>query len=223
MHDAPIPLRLDAGDQERLLALAGERSARTGGGNARSRQRFVFPGRTMGVLTEAGTGPVRRYEALALNLSATGVCVAVGSFVYPMRRYELRLTGLDGQARVVGARAEWCRHATKSAHLIGLRFDATLNPGDFIAQAGGADTALPDATERTTIAELATAIARDVLRGDADEEVEQAMEQLGGAWAAFKAPRAAATAEPASTPATAAAPEASASDTTPAASPAAAA
>lgn len=188
MHDAPVPLRLDAGDQERLLALANERTARTGG-NARSRQRFVFPGRTMGVLTESGTGPVRRYEALALNLSATGVCIAVGSFVYPTRRYELRLKGLDGQVRVIEARAEWCRHATKSAHLVGLRFDATLTPGEFIARAGGDETALPDASERTAIAELATAIARDVLRGDADEEVVQAMEQLGASWAAFTAPK----------------------------------
>lgn len=200
MRDAPIALRLDAGDQERLLALAGERTAPAVGGNARSRQRFVFPGRALGVLAEPGAGGGRRYEALALNLSATGVCVAVGSFVYPARRYDLRLPALDGRVRVIEARAEWCRHATKSAHLVGLRFESTLTPGDFIAHAGGADTALPDASERTAIADLATAIARDVFRGDADEEVAQAVEQLGAAWEAFTARTARPVAPPESTP-----------------------
>jgi len=126
------------GDAERRLLYDAlnrtERAERALGGNSkRQSERFVYYGHEIPFsIYENTTQQPHRFMALTRNLSATGISVLHGGFVYQDSECELMLRTVDGERVKIPGTVVHCRLVKGRVHELGVRFDDQIDPSCFV-------------------------------------------------------------------------------------------
>jgi len=134
-NEGPIDLlRLSPEAQERLLAdlqKASERSDATM--QRRSHKRHDYRQRSVNALIQHPGGTVTRCVVSSRNLSAGGLGFLHGSFLHTGTACVVFLTKTSGQTVPLRGAVASCRHIRGRVHEIGLQFEDTVDPGEFMA------------------------------------------------------------------------------------------
>lgn len=101
--------------------------------------RLDFSGKEVGLtLFGPGAGESHDYLTLSRNISASGLSILHGGFVYPDTPCVLRIPTLDGATESIKADVVHCRLVRGRVHELGLRFDRVIDPYCFVVGANGA-------------------------------------------------------------------------------------
>ncbi len=125
-------IRLSEGEVEALL-LSLEREQPSGfKGSKRRTRRWFTRGRKVILTTNHAAGNARHFAAYARNLSASGMSVLHGGFLHNGSRCVVAIRDTTGKARLMKARVTRCQHLNRHLHDLGLQFEESINPRDFI-------------------------------------------------------------------------------------------
>lgn len=85
------------------------------------------------------------YEAFVRNISATGISIVLGVYIYPDTPCAITIHTSSGEQQVISGQVNGCRHLTAMIHEIGIDFASEIEIGEFVeGHAGnfsaGADT-----------------------------------------------------------------------------------
>lgn len=85
------------------------------------------------ILTFAGqNGSHVHHIAVPRNLSVDGCGVLFGAFTHVGIRCQVTMRDLKGKARTLPGKVARCSHVKGRLHELGIRFDSTVSPGDFV-------------------------------------------------------------------------------------------
>lgn len=124
-------VRLSPNEIETIMA-GLERDQADFANSARRSRRWSIRGRKLILTTTDESGTVRNYFSFARNLSAGGIAILHGGYLHAGAKCFLTLRGVDGRARTMRASVTHCNHLQKNLHDVGLKFEAPINPRDFI-------------------------------------------------------------------------------------------
>lgn len=142
-------LKLSSYEVEMLIEQL-ERASEGGAESKREKKRWTLGGLRVVLSCQDKSGQTQNEIAIARNLSSSGAAVLTGKFLYPDSRCVVACQDLHGKVRQVRGRVVRCRHLQGRVHDVGIRFDSTVNPREFIEFGG--ETAFN--TERVNVAEL---------------------------------------------------------------------
>ncbi len=125
------------GDAERrLLFDALNRTERSPGGNSkRQSERYVYYGNEIPfTIQDSGRQQVHRYMALTRNISASGISILHGGFVYQDSQCEIMLMTQDGELMKIPGVVAHCRLVKGRVHELGIKFAEQIDPSCFVGQ-----------------------------------------------------------------------------------------
>lgn len=126
-------VRLGDVDRQRLfeaLELAEQQPEQN---SKRIFERTAFYGHEIPLTTFGGDQrETHRFMVLSRNMSASGISILHGGFIYPESKCELILKTLDGEYLRVRAEVMHCRLVKGRVHEIGLRFEKLIEPESYI-------------------------------------------------------------------------------------------
>ncbi len=121
--------RLDRSANSEQNAIANQRF------DKRRDQRWPYRRNDIQITIEHPAGGVSQLLLCSRNLSAGGISLLHGGYIYPNSRCKLTLCRLDGQQHLATGTIVSCRHLQGLLHEIGLQFDRRIDPHDFIEAA----------------------------------------------------------------------------------------
>jgi CheY-like chemotaxis protein len=134
-------LRLSAKDQSELFARLDAAGAAFKGGDRRLEARHAYR-IVEGLFVQINHpgGSVGHFIVRPRDLSSTGMSFLHGNYVHADSRLIVSLRSLSGHASSVTGRVARCQHVRGRIHEVGVRFDTTLNIGDFVVELAQAET-----------------------------------------------------------------------------------
>ena len=79
------------------------------------------------------------YEVVPRNISARGLSVLFGTFIYPQTACQVAIPTLGGELRQVSGTVRWCRHISRALHEGGIEFGDRIDLAAFLDAAPGAE------------------------------------------------------------------------------------
>jgi hypothetical protein len=120
---------------ERELARLLDEVDRETNDSAVKRRKFVrWPyRRTVKVTLRQGGGSPVDLNMACRNLSSGGAGLLHSSYIYDNSEVEIMLPATNGSIVATKGRVVHCRHVQGTTHEIGVQFDSTINPRDFLS------------------------------------------------------------------------------------------
>jgi CheY-like chemotaxis protein len=127
-------LRLSEAQRQELIAKLDRQAASYRGMEARLEDRvpYVASAGVMLTLHHPG-GSVANYLVRPRNLSRRGVGFLHGNFIHVGSRCQVYLLRLDGRRESISGVVVRCSHVQGLVHEVGVRFDNTIDLGEFLA------------------------------------------------------------------------------------------
>lgn len=145
-------LRLPAPLLARLHEMLDKADAASGVPPNRRWRRWVVRNRTVeATFRHPGGNSVRCLVALR-SLSAGGVSLLHGGFVYEGARVQVHIPRLEGATDTLEGTAVRCRHIGKHVHEIGVRFDCRIEPRDYLSLGDGSESFVLEKVDPATLA-----------------------------------------------------------------------
>jgi len=119
--------------QQLLRELEELTSGRDAGAAKRRFDRHLFHGRHVTLTLHGRHGEEQRFLTCSRNLSATGLCVIHGGFVYDQTACTVTLSTLTGDLVSVRGRVVRCRLVRGALHELGISFDGAIDPRCFVS------------------------------------------------------------------------------------------
>ena len=110
-------------------------------------------------------GRISRFLTFSRDLSASGLSLVHGGFVYPGTICEVTLTTLDGENQTIDGVVKRCDYVKGMLHELGIRFDQRIDPKNFAASAG-------EALSDRTVAALASRNERILFLDDSPADLK---------------------------------------------------
>lgn len=108
--------------------------------NSRTQPRFIPLVSEVGVQFEHPGGSISKNEALLVNLSRDGACIATRSFLHNDTKLILTLIMNGGDTVLVTGTARWCNYFSEQSHQSGISFDQPIDPRHFVSTDDWNDT-----------------------------------------------------------------------------------
>lgn len=140
-------------------------------------ERYTY--RSRSVVTEVlePTGAWSRYRTPTRNLSATGIGLLVGRFIYPNTRCRVHLVTIHHQPQVVSGMVAHCRYLSETAtiHEVGVRFDEPIDIEFFHHEAVRSRLLLvgPDESARQFVRQLLRSSNLDIVEAATADEARE--------------------------------------------------
>jgi CheY-like chemotaxis protein len=109
-------------------------------------------------------GRVARFLTFSRDLSASGLSLIHGGFVYPGTICQVTLTTLEGDTETIEGVVKRCDYVKGMLHELGIRFDRRIDPKQFAASAG-------EALSERTMEALAARDERILFLDDSEAEL----------------------------------------------------
>lgn len=126
------PIRLSPGELETLLMSLDRESGERLHNSKRRSRRWNIHGKKVILTTVGEAGSNMHFSSYARNLSSGGLSLLHGGFMHKGAVCYVTLRGIDGKARTLHMQVVRCAHLHKNLHEVGLKFDATIDPREFI-------------------------------------------------------------------------------------------
>lgn len=125
-------LRLSAGELDTIIAALEREQPGSSPKSKRRARRWSAQAKKIILTTMDAGGSPKHFSVLARNLSSGGLAVLHGGFIHKGSKCYITLRGIDGKPRTLGATIVRCNHLQKHLHDLGVKFDAPVNPRDFL-------------------------------------------------------------------------------------------
>jgi CheY-like chemotaxis protein len=120
--------------QQLLRDLEEQAESRADAGAAHRRfERHLFHGRHVTLTLHGRHGEQQRYLTCSRNLSATGISVIHGGFIYDGTACTITLPTLTGELDNLRGRVVRCRLVRGALHELGISFDGPIDPRCFVS------------------------------------------------------------------------------------------
>jgi len=101
--------------------------------NSRTQPRFLPSTSTIIVNFEHPGGSISKNNALLVNISKEGACIATRSFLHDKTMISLNLITNDGEPFLVNGTVKWCTYFSEQSHQSGISFDEPIDPRNFVS------------------------------------------------------------------------------------------
>ncbi|MGJ8636886.1 MAG: PilZ domain-containing protein [Phycisphaerales bacterium] len=99
----------------------------------RSEPRYIPLTPEVSVQFEHPGGSVSNNEALLVNISKNGACIATRSFLHNNTKLTLKLIMNGGDPVSITATVKWCNYFSAQSHESGIAFDQPIDPRHFVS------------------------------------------------------------------------------------------